>query len=103
MTQTTERPSRLDLIDSLSAGDLQEWPDLYENPAQQQIAETMYGAQADAVLNSGWLAATVRRAQADALRDAAEDYSVAYAKASGEAMQEVYDFLCQRAATLDAR
>lgn len=55
----TKINDRWQLIDIISSGDGQEWPDLFENPVQRQIAETMYGKQADAVLGSSWFAELV--------------------------------------------
>jgi len=52
------------LLDTLSAADGQEWPDLFENPELQEIAESMYGRQADGVLASSWLADALAAAEA---------------------------------------
>lgn len=67
---------RLRLIDVISHADGQQWPDLFYNRGQQQIAETMYGKQADALLASSWLAdhdraieRHLREAQEQRLRD----------------------------------
>lgn len=54
--QAADERERLELIDVLASGDGQHWPDFWENAAQRQIGETMYGAQADELLASSWLA-----------------------------------------------
>lgn len=81
---------RLALLDVLSAGDGQEWPDLYENPGQQQIAETMYGRQADQLLASSWLAerdrVAERRGAEEALRGAADEVAAMAPPIRGDAL-----------------
>lgn len=68
-----EARERLELIDTLAAGDGQEWPDFWESADQRFIGEMMYGGQADALLASSWLASTVAAAVAAALNDAADE------------------------------